>query len=390
MWTNFILFLAAFFTVYGLVNLYIFIRGWQVLFLAPSLRLYYSLGFFIVASSFIGGRLLENVWLSAVSDVLVWMGAFWIAAMLYFFLSLLLLDLLRLVNHWVPFFPSFVTAHPSTAKGVVALVITGSILLLLAAGHVNARIPRVQTLHLTIPKKVQGLETLNVVAASDIHLGSIIGKKRLDSMVAGINALDPDLVLLPGDIVDEDLAPVIKHNLGDTLRNLSSRWGVFAVTGNHEYIGGVEEAYAYLSEHGVTVLRDRVVKVKDAFYLVGREDRSIRRAGKNRKPLQELMALTDPNCPIILMDHQPFQLEEGETNGVDLQISGHTHHGQLWPLNLITRRVYELSWGYKKKNSTHVYVSCGFGTWGPPVRLGNRPEIVNIRISFLKPDGLRN
>jgi predicted MPP superfamily phosphohydrolase len=388
--TNFILFLAAFFTVYGLVNLYIFIRGWQVLFLAPSLRLYYSLGFFIVASSFIGGRLLENVWLSAVSDVLVWMGAFWIAAMLYFFLSLLLLDLLRLVNHWVPFFPSFVTAHPSTAKGVVALVITGSILLLLAAGHVNARIPRVQTLHLTIPKKVQGLETLNVVAASDIHLGSIIGKKRLDSMVARINALNPDLVLLPGDIVDEDLAPVIKHNLGDTLRNLSSRWGVFAVTGNHEYIGGVEEAYAYLSEHGVTVLRDRVVKVKDAFYLVGREDRSIRRAGKNRKPLQELMALTDPNCPIILMDHQPFQLEEGETNGVDLQISGHTHHGQLWPLNLITRRVYELSWGYKKKNSTHVYVSCGFGTWGPPVRLGNRPEIVNIRISFLKSDGLRN
>ncbi len=378
------MFLAAFFTVYGLVNLYIFIRGWQVLSLAPSLRLYYAIGFFIVASSFIGGRLLENVWLSDVSDVLVWMGAFWIAAMLYFFLSLLLLDLLRLVNHWVPFFPSFVTAHPLTAKGVVALVITGSILLLLAAGHVNARIPRVRTLHLTIPKKVQGLETLNVVAASDIHLGSMIGKKRLDSMVARINALNPDLVLLPGDIVDEDLAPVIKHNLGDTLRNLSSRWGVFAVTGNHEYIGGVEEAYAYLSEHGVTVLRDRVVKLKDVVYLVGREDRSIRRTGKNRKPLQELMALTDPNCPIILMDHQPFQLEEGETNGVDLQISGHTHHGQLWPLNLITRRVYELSWGYKKKNSTHVYVSCGFGTWGPPVRLGNRPEIVNLRISFLK------
>jgi predicted MPP superfamily phosphohydrolase len=124
--------------------------------------------------------------------------------------------------------------------------------------------------------------------------------------------------------------------------------------------------------------------VNDAFYLVGREDRSIRRTGKNRKPLQELMAVADRNDPILLMDHQPFQLEEGETNGADLQISGHTHHGQLWPLNLITQRVYELSWGYKKKNSTHVYVSCGFGTWGPPVRLGNRPEIVNIRISFLK------
>jgi predicted MPP superfamily phosphohydrolase len=289
-----------------------------------------------------------------------------------------------LINHWVPFFPSPITAHASTAKGVAALIVVGSVLILLVVGHINARTARIRTLHLTIPKKVEGLETLNVVAASDIHLGSIIGKKRLDSMVARINALSPDLVLLPGDIVDEDLAPVIKHNLGDTLRNLKSRWGVFAITGNHEYIGGVEEACAYLSEHGVTVLRDRVVRVNDAFYLVGREDRSIRRAGKTRKPLQELMAVADRNDPILLMDHQPFQLEEGETNGVDLQISGHTHHGQLWPLNLITRRVYELSWGYKKKNSTHVYVSCGFGTWGPPVRLGNRPEIVNIRISFLK------
>jgi predicted MPP superfamily phosphohydrolase len=382
--TNFILFLAVFFTVYGLVNLYIFIRGWHVLASGSSLRLYYTLIFVILASSFIGGRLLQNIWLSVVSDALVWMGAFWIAAMLYLLLSLLILDLLRLINHWVPFFPSSVTAHASTAKGVAALIVIGSVLILLIVGHINARTARIRTLHLTIPKKVEGLETLNVVAASDIHLGSIIGKKRLDSMVARINALNPDLVLLPGDIVDEDLAPVIKHNLGETLRNLKSRWGVFAITGNHEYIGGVEEACAYLSEHGVTVLRDRVVRVNEAFYLVGREDRSIRRTGKNRKPLQELMAVADRNDPILLMDHQPFQLEEGETNGADLQISGHTHHGQLWPLNLITQRVYELSWGYKKKNSTHVYVSCGFGTWGPPVRLGNRPEIVNIRISFLK------
>ena len=250
------MFLAAFFTVYGLVNLYIFIRGWQVLSLAPSLRLYYALGFFIVASSFIGGRLLENVWLSDVSDVLCLDGS--------------LLDCghaLLLPEPAAPgpsaanqplgsLLPLLCDRAPFNGKRRRRRVITGSILLLLAAGHVNARIPRVQTLHLTIPKKVQGLETLNVVAASDIHLGSMIGKKRLDAMVARINALNPDLVLLPGDIVDEDLAPVIKHNLGDTLRNLSSRWGVFAVTGNHEYIGGVEEAYAYLSEHGVTVLRE--------------------------------------------------------------------------------------------------------------------------------------
>ena len=382
--TSFILFFAIFFTVYGLVNLYIFVRGWQSLPQGSSLRLPFTLVFLILALSFIGGRLLENVWLSPVSDLFVWIGSFWIAAMLYFLLALFIIDLSRLIHHGFPFYPSFVVAHSSAAKPVTALAVTGLVLLLLAIGHVNALTPRTKTLHLTLSKRGQGSNPLTIVAASDIHLGTIIGKKRLDRMVAKINALNPDIILLPGDIVDEDLAPVIKHNLGETLGQLKSRWGVFAVTGNHEYIGGVEEACAYLSNHGVTVLRDRVVRLNNGVYLVGREDRSIQRfTGKTRKPLQDLMADVDRNSPVILMDHQPFQLEEGETNGVDLQISGHTHHGQLWPINLITRRVYELSWGYKKKNNTHVYVSSGFGTWGPPVRLGNRPEIVNIKLTLV-------
>ena len=213
-----------------------------------------------------------------------WPSSFWIC--------------LRLINHWLPFFPSFIDrATYQQQNASTAFAITGGILLLLVAGHVNALTPRTVTLHLTIPKRIQGPATLNVVAASDIHLGTIIGKKRLDSMVAKINALNPDIVLLPGDIVDEDLAPVIKHNLGEHVEEPQSRWGVFAITGNHEYIGGVEEASAYLSDHGVTVLRDRVVKLNDSFYLVGREDRSIRRTGKNRKPLQELLAADRSEVP---------------------------------------------------------------------------------------------
>jgi predicted MPP superfamily phosphohydrolase len=94
------------------------------------------------------------------------------------------------------------------------------------------------------------------------------------------------------------------------------------------------------------------------------------------------MAEVDKSYPVILMDHQPFRLAEAEANGVDLQLSGHTHHGQLWPFNLITKKVYELSWGYKKKGSTHYYVSCGVGTWGPPIRTANRPEIINIKLQF--------
>ena len=96
--------------------------------------------------------------------------------------------------------------------------------------------------------------------------------------------------------------------------------------------------------------------------------------------MEELVAPLDKSKPIILMDHTPFHLEEAEQNGIDFQLSGHTHHAQLWPWSYITKAVYEVSWGYKKKGNTHVYVSCGAGTWGPPIRIGNTPEILDIRL----------
>ena len=131
------------------------------------------------------------------------------------------------------------------------------------------------------------------------------------------------------------------------------------------------------------MLRDSVAKVANAFTLVGREDVSIRQFnGKKRKQLSELMNGVDTTLPVILMDHQPLRLDDVVDHGVDLQLSGHTHHGQLWPFNYISQAVYELSWGYMKKGSTHFYVSCGVGTWGPPMRTGNRPEVVHVKLKF--------
>ena len=380
---NFIIFFGIFFTIYGLVNLYILVRGWQSIPQGSSLKAPYLIFFLFVSLSFIAGRFIENIWMSAVSNLLIWIGSFWLAAMLYLFLAIVLIDVLRLINHWLPVFPSWVTQYPLQMKQWTALGVMGVTVVLLIVGHLNTLTPRIRTLDLTLSKNMHGLKMLNIVVASDIHLGILVGRTRLDRIAAKINELKPDLILLPGDIVDEDLAPVIRQNMGDSLTKLKASWGVFAITGNHEYIGGVEEACRYLEDHGVMLLRDAVLRVNDSFTLIGREDRSISRfSGKRRKPLAGLMALVDRNNPVILMDHQPFQLEDGENNGIDLQLSGHTHHGQMWPLNFITERVYEVSWGYRKKNSTHVYVSCGVGTWGPPVRLGNRPEIVNIRVKF--------
>ncbi len=122
--------------------------------------------------------------------------------------------------------------------------------------------------------------------------------------------------------------------------------------------------------------------IDNSFYLTAREDYSKSQfTGKQRKPLNLILNGRE-NYPVILMDHTPFKLEEAEKNNVDLQLSGHTHHAQLWPLNYLTSLIYEKDWGYLKKGNTQYYVTCGVGTWGPPVRTGSRTEIVNIKIKF--------
>lgn len=377
-----IIFLTVFFILYGLVNYYIFIRGLHAIPAGSHLRTWYIIVFIAIALSYFIGRTLENYWLNPFTVTFVWIGSFWFAAILYFLLVILSLDLLRLVNSFIPFFPRFVSENYFSVKQYLALGTIGVVAILLAVGHFNARHVVVKTIPISISKK-EGMGSLNVAMISDIHLGTIVGKTRFDSIVANINKLQPDIVLLPGDIVDEDLGPVIKQNLGESLLNIKSRYGVFAVTGNHEYIGGVEEACAYLSEHGVKVLRDEAVRVDDSIFLIGREDRSITRfAGSRRKSIRELLEGIPLEYPVILMDHQPFEVEESMESGIDLQVSGHTHHGQLWPLNYITEAVYAVSWGYRQDGNRHLYVSCGVGTWGPPVRIGNRPEIINFHIRF--------
>jgi predicted MPP superfamily phosphohydrolase len=380
---NFIIFFSIFFLLYGLINFYIFIRGWQAIPVDSSLRVPYAALFWVVALSFIAGRFLERIAITPFSTAVVWVGSFWFAAFAYFTLSLLLIDILRLINYVVPIFPSFITSNIVRTKALVAIGLCSIIAITIVIGFFNARNPRVKMLELNISKQVDSVKMLDIAVASDIHLGTIIGRERLNEIVDKINNIHADLVLFPGDIVDEDLAPVVNQNLGEMLRTIKAKYGVYAITGNHEYIGGVEEAVKYLTEHGIRVLRDEVVNVNGSIVLVGREDRSISQFnGKKRKPLAELMTGVDKRYPIILMDHQPFGLHEAVEQGADLQLSGHTHHGQLWPFNAITNAIYELSWGYKKIEQTQFYVSSGVGTWGPPVRLGNTPEIIHLRLTF--------
>lgn len=379
-----ITFLSIALLIYGLLNIYIFYKGWEIVSHITILKITYFIVFLLIALSFPAGRFLERISISFFSNFLMWFGSIYLAVLAYAILFFLFFDILQLVIRFIPPYSVFYYNNIKEIRTIIYLVILLTIIILVIIGLINAANPIVRKLSIKINKRSMQ-KSLKIALASDIHLGTIICKKRIEKIIEKINEINPDIILLAGDVVDEDLKPVINQNLGETLKKLKSRYGVYAITGNHEYIGGEEAAVKYLTEHNVRVLRDEMLCIDNSFYLVGREDISIKQFKKiNRTPLEKILEKANKKLPIILMDHQPFKLIDSVKNEVDLQLSGHTHHGQLWPFNIITTKIFEISWGYKKINDSHFYVSCGVGTWGPPVRIGNKPEIVYLKVDFLE------
>lgn len=380
---QFILFFGIVLSVHILINYYIFSRGLKTFEPGSTLRTLYIIGFWLLAASFFLGRILEKIYLSHLSDFFTWAGSFWLAAMLYLFLAVLLFDLIKLADRLLPFLHHF--QHNYLFRNPVLITITTAIIVFLTVlgGHINAIYPRLKQINISVEEKVSVREQLKIAMVSDVHLGTIIGQKRLKRMVNNINAVKADIILLSGDIVDEDLEPVIRQNLGETLSQLQAPLGVYGVTGNHEYIGGVDEAVAYLEANGIQLLRDTTIRLFDQVYLGGRDDFESRRFGTDKRKALETVAEQLPSDRfLILLDHQPVGIREAVDNKVDVLLCGHTHKGQLWPLNFITDALFVVGYGYEQIENTHVYVSSGIGSWGPPVRIGNRPEVVEITLNF--------
>lgn len=378
-----LIFFSIVFGIHFLVNFYIYKRGVQGLEAMPHLIPWLRGLMLFLVLSYPAARFLEKIWYSPISSFIHWAGAFWFAGILYFVLLIFAADLVRWSNMLFHFLPDKLTTNYAQTKLVTTYVVTTIVLLTVIAGHINAWTPKIVKQTIKIHKPGGDRKSVKIVAASDIHLGTIIGPRKTNKLVHAINNLNPDIILFAGDVVDEDVKPVIEQNLGKNLLKLKAPLGVYAITGNHEYIGGVENAVEYLQKHGIRILRDTSIFIDDSFYLVGREDKE-----KNtftqipRKTVQDLLATLDMQKPIVMLDHQPYNLDVATEAGIDFQISGHTHHGQLWPFNYITQRIFEVSRGYKQKGNSHFYVSTGFGTWGPPVRVGNRPEILEITLEF--------
>ena len=375
---TFLIFFSIVLLIYSSVNYYLFVRGLQAFSLTQSMKRWYIPIFWTIAASFIVGSILERTLSSATGEWIYRIGSFWLAMMLYLTIAVVLIDLVRVLNYFFHFLPAF----SPVMKFRLGLIVLSLASVIVIAGHINALWINVKEIPLTIHKKVTGSPEVKILMASDIHLGALIGERREKRLLEIVQEQKPDLVLLCGDLVDGEIAPVLRKNLGRHIQEIDTQLGVYAILGNHEYIGGIDKTLPYLKGINIKVLIDETVTLTDGIQLVGRNDRASGRDVGAPKPLAELLAGLDPTKPVIVMNHQPFNLQEAADANVDLHLSGHTHNGQLWPFNYLTEAIFELSWGYLKKGNTNFYVSSGYGTWGPSVRTGNRPEVVIFKLKF--------
>ena len=354
------------FVLYLLGNLYIFIRGRQAIRKHPKgVRILVTTLFFFFSLSFFFSFALDRFALPRrLALFLESVGNSWLLFTLYMVLALAVMDLLRLVRVRIPF--AFYTSLALTLG-------------ILGYGHYHYNNPNTQEINIVINKFFNKPDRpLRVVGISDVHLGYETNKERLADYVRRINALEPDLILIAGDLIDHNLTPVKAQRMQDELSLLKAPLGVFMVPGNHDYFAHIDEVADFLKRTPVTLLRDSVVTLSNGLQIVGRDDRR----NRDRAEVSDLVQQTDSSKPILLLDHQPYDLDKAVAAGVDLQLSGHTHHGQVWPLNYLTDYLFELSYGYEKRGDTHFYVSSGLSLWGPPYRIGTDSEMVLFLIDY--------
>ncbi|MHB8093668.1 MAG: metallophosphoesterase [Candidatus Aminicenantales bacterium] len=338
-------------------------------------RVLFTAGFVLIVSGYPIAETLSHRGAAGWTKSVMIAGYDALPLLLYLILTVVLSDLaigaarlLRLLSRETVRRPHFRRARLAAALILPTLVV--------AAGIANYRHLRVREFTVEIPRRSSSLGELTIAFASDFHLGVITEDAFMKKFVAAVNAAAPDIVLIGGDILEGHGRDGDTDKFEAPFRQLRPKYGVYAVPGNHEGHGG--GGTAFFERAGIRLLEDTVVKIDDAVYLAGRNDARSR----NRKPVAELLRDTPGDLPVIILDHRPTDLENAARAGADIQLSGHTHHGQLFPINWITDREYEVSWGYLRKNRTHIFVTSGVQLWGPPVRTAGFSEILLLRVKF--------
>lgn len=353
--------------------IYTFIRGNQSFATIPAVRWIYISVMIVSFFSLFVGMFLSDFLPPLPAKFICFIGYSFLILSSYLFLSFLLVDIVRLLNHFFHFIPDI-----TKFRAWSGVFIFGIVIMTMVIGNIRFNNPQTVNLDIQSSKPLQNKE-VKIIAISDVHLGSYIDKKRLTKYVEMINSYNPDLVLIAGDLIDRSLKPVIAQKMDEELRQINAPFGVYAVEGNHEHYGEGSKAIAdFFQKSDIKLLKDSVELIDGSFYLLGRKDY----INPNRLEINQILHNTDASIPTILLDHQPYNLHEAEENNIDFQFSGHTHKGQFFPINLIVSMIFEKSYGYLKKGNTHYYITSGLGIWGPQYRIGSQSELVVVKFRY--------
>jgi predicted MPP superfamily phosphohydrolase len=358
---------------YIIPNIYVFFRL-KNLFISKGYRIIYSIVYILMAAIYPLIEIFSKLSTNSFMQILASFTGYLIPFFLYFFLSVLLLDLFLMLNLLIKILTSENRKSFSFRFYTLSIMIFLSIVVVIA-GAINLNTIRVSDYQIKIPAKNSKIDHLRVAFIADFHIEENTSFKFVEQFVRKLNALNPDIVLYGGDIVEGDSENETSEAIESAFKKIHSKYGAFGVPGNHEFYGGQEQG-SFFENAGISMLCDTAIKINDAFYLVGRYDQHFRQ----RKPINVILEKTTSDLPIILLDHRPTELQQVSNTMVDVQFSGHTHNGQMFPINLITNSIYELSWGYKKIKNTHFFVTSGLRLWGPPVKTAGKSEIMLVDI----------
>jgi predicted MPP superfamily phosphohydrolase len=402
-----LIFLGAAFTCLGLIHYYVWrrmVRSTTRPGPARRIGTWIVIGLSaLVVLTFIGSRVFPH----PVAVALAWPGYLWLAVVFYLLVTLAVLELPALATRlWL-------RRRATTAQPVPALVGGGSTapaehpepgpptdvdasrrrLLargvaitagLASVGLVGSGVgtalgpPRLKRIQIPLARLPRTADGLRIALVADIHLGPLLGRGHMQRIVDLVNGLDADLVAVVGDLVDGSVAEL--GGAAAALRDLRSRHGAFFVTGNHEYFSGYREWVEEIARLGVRPLRNQRVELPGGVDLAGVNDVTGSSYGDG-PDIGRALADRDPARPVVLLAHQPIQAHDAARHGVDVQLSGHTHGGQIVPFNLVVRLAQQpLVSGLGEVDGMPVYVTNGAGFWGPPVRVGAPPDITLVQL----------
>jgi predicted MPP superfamily phosphohydrolase len=374
---GFIVFLLAFLSLYSGLHLYGLLKVKRALTLGPGATVALIVFMAIMIFAPILVRVLERMGFEALARFLAYIGYSWMGLLFLFFSAAVLLDFYRLFlsvgKIILPTDLSFLSLSPRYCF-LIPFFLS---ILITVYGSFEALGIRQEHISLRTSKIPPEVGRIRIVQISDVHLGLIVGNTRLEKIIRKINAANPDILVSTGDLVDgqaDNLA-----GLADMLQNTTTKYGKFAITGNHEFYAGLAHSIDFTEKAGFKVLRGQGATVAGLLNIAGVDDEAGKPYGLMKQVSEkEMLSKLPRNRFTVFLKHRPV-LDEEARGFFDLQLSGHTHKGQIFPFTLITKFYYPNQAGLMAlEKNTHLYVSKGTGTWGPPIRFLAPPEVTVI------------